>query len=106
MAENSDKIKTLWLNPNLSASFSGLATFKTALFLEKGINISNRKLSKILSTISDYVTQIQLRSKIERRKMVCHGYFSVVQRDLMMVKKFRHFCEALIVIDIYTLKVW
>ena len=56
MAENSDKIKTLWLNPNLSASFSGLATFKTAQFLEKGINISNRKLSKILSTISDYVT--------------------------------------------------
>jgi hypothetical protein len=109
MEEPSEEyLLSLWKEKRFSGSFSGLRAFQLALKNEKNINVSTKRLRKVLRKFFTYVSHIQAKLRGERRTYnSVHGVFMLWQSDLASFfmedeetgKKFPY---CMVTVDVYT----
>jgi hypothetical protein len=101
-----EEIKRLWQDEDFFASFSGLNNFKAALFTTYGVKVSTDRLSSILRDIPSYVARIKLRKRFLRRPYDVYGYGQLLQADLAVMYKFKGFFYFLLVIDVFSRRIF
>lgn len=84
MEEPSDEyLLSLWKDNRFTGSFSGLRAFKLALKHEKHLDVSTKRLRKVLRKNMTYISHIQNKLRGERRNYhSVHGVFMLCQSDL------------------------
>ena len=100
------EIKRLWQDEDFFASYSGLNNFKAALFTTYGEKIGTKRLKTILSEIPSYVARIKPRKRFERRPYDVYGFGQLIQADLGVMYKFEGFFYFLLVIDVFSRKIF
>ena len=63
------KILALWKNPDVEASYTGLANFQKYLKEKEKIDVSQSELYKIMRQQDSYVQSIINRKRFKRRRM-------------------------------------
>ena len=101
-----ETIKKLWQDEDFYASFSGLNNFKAAIFTTYGENISTKRLKEILSEIPSYVSRIKPRKRFPRRPYDVYGFGQLIQADLAVMFKFEDFYYFLLVIDVFSRRIF
>lgn len=100
------EIKRLWQDENFFASFSGINNFKAALFTTFGEKISTKRLKSILSDIPSYVARIKPRKRFDRRPYDVYGFGQLLQADLAVMYKFEGYFYFLLVIDVFSRRIF
>jgi Integrase core domain/Chromo (CHRromatin Organisation MOdifier) domain len=100
------EIKNLWQDENFFASFSGINNFKAALFTTFGQNISAKRIKDILNDIPSYVSRIKPRKRFPRRPYDVYGFGQLLQADLAVMFKFEEFYYFLLVIDVFSRRIF
>jgi hypothetical protein len=77
-----NEILKLWKNPHFSGSFRGVKTFQTCLKLEKDIDISERKLYKILKKEPVFLIHQKSPTTLSRRHLNLNNYGELVFGDI------------------------
>jgi hypothetical protein len=80
------EILKLWKNPLFSGSFRGVKTFQTCLKLEKNIDISERRLYKILKKEPVFLIHQRSPTNLKRRHLSLNNYGELVFGDIGKLK--------------------
>ena len=105
MEDLEKNVIALWKDPTFPGSFSGVTTFRHEL-LTKDIDISEKKLRRILSKIPSYLQNTIRRKSFDRRPVYTHGFLSLIQADIAQMFKSNGFMYLLVITDIYTQFIW
>lgn len=100
------EIKRLWQDKDFYASFSGINNFKAAIFTTYGEKISTKRIQNILADIPSYVSRIKPRKRFPRRPYDVYGFGQLLQADLGVMFKFNNFYYFLLVIDVFSRKIF
>lgn len=100
------EIKKLWEDENFIGSFSGLKTFKALLFTTYGVNIPLKRLKSIIEDIPSYVARLKPPKKFPTRSYNIYGFTKLLQSDLGVMFKFENFYYFLLVIDVFSRKIF
>lgn len=109
MALDEDEILKLYKDISFPASFRGLKTFQAVLKSDKGIEISEQKLRRILQKEPIYLIHQLKPFKIKRRSTITHNYGELTQADIAFMfsdsdnNKPSYF---LLLVDVYSGKVF
>lgn len=101
-----NQIKNLWLDTNFLGSFTGINNFQASLYTTFGEKISKKRLQSILDQIPSYVSRIKPRNKFPRRPYDVYGFGQLLQADLGVMFKFDSFYYFLLVIDVFSRRVF
>lgn len=101
-----ETIKKLWQDEDFFASYSGINNFKSALFTTYGEKISANRIQNILSDIPSYVSRIKPRKRFPRRPYDVYGFGQLIQADLAVMYKFEGFFYFLLIIDVFSRKIF
>jgi len=103
-----EEILQLWRDKNFAGSFRGVRNFQLLLKTDKGIDISENRLLKILSNDSIYLIHKKRKRNFERRHYDVNFYGELVQIDIAYMfpdeeSKFQYF---LLAIDVFSFKIF
>ncbi len=105
--ETKEQILSLWRKPGFPGAFTGLATFRTALALNKDIHLSKSQLFNIMKNDEDFVLETKRRRKqFPRRKLVIHGFGSVWQSDIAEMPLINDYIGFLCCIDLFSRNIY
>lgn len=82
MALDEDKILALYKDISFPGSFRGIKTFQAVLKSDKGIDVSEQSLRRILQKEPIYLIHQLKPFKIKRRSTITHNYGEIVQADV------------------------
>ena len=101
------EIRELWRTPGFAGAFTGLATFRSSLALDKNIHVSKKKLFNIMQHDEDFVLETKRKRKhFQRRKFLVHGFSSVWQADLAEMPVVNSFVGFLCCIDVFSRNIY
>lgn len=101
------RILDLWVSDKFPGSYSGIQTFRTCLRLYANIDISYANLAVVMRSNRNFAFQIQRTHRFKRTHYSnLSGYFSVVQADLCQFPEFDNLRFALLVLDIFSGRVF
>lgn len=100
------EIKQLWQNEDFIGAYSGLKTFKALLFTTYGENIPLKRLKSILEDIPSYVARQRPPKKFPTRSYHVYGFCTLMQADLGVMFKFEDFYYFLLLIDVFSRKIF
>jgi hypothetical protein len=97
------KIINLWRDPSFAGSYRGLKTFQMFLKTDKNIDVSERKLFKIMSNDPIYVMHMKSK-KVKRRQYYLSNIGELVQSDLAYMFDYKDFKYFVVFIDCFSYK--
>lgn len=101
----SDKeLLSLWKNINFAGSFRGAKTFQTLLKTDLDIDVSEKRILKVLKTDPIFLIHARPNRNIVRRQFDLNYYGELFQSDLGFVHESNGFKLFLVLIDCYSLK--
>jgi hypothetical protein len=100
------EILKLWRNPNFPGSFRGIKTFQVVLKTDLNLDISERRLYKILKSDSIYLIHKKATRNFKRRHYDVRFYGELVQMDIAYMFNYEGFQYFLLVIDCYSSKIF
>jgi IS30 family transposase len=106
MVLTDNEILTHWKNPNFSGSYRGAKSFQIALFTDFGEHISMYRIYKVLKSEPVFLIHQKPIRKITRRPFDVKFYGQVCQSDLAFMFKWEEYNSFLILIDVYSLKLF
>ena len=109
MAKISDEeIRQLWEGDpkTFFGAYAGIKTFQAALFAEKNIKLSERRIRDALFKIPNYIAQIQAVKRFPRRSYNVQGLNLLWQADLAEMFAFNGFKFILVVVDVFSRRIF
>ncbi len=103
---DSEEIIKLWRDKDFEGSYTGIKTFQTLLKLNKNIDISEKKLYKILKNDPIFLMHLRGKKKIQRRFYNLNYYCELVQSDLAFMFEYENFNYFVVVVDCFSGKVF
>jgi hypothetical protein len=101
-----EDILKLWRDPKFSGSFRGVKTFQVLLKTDLNIEVSERRLYKILKNDSIYLMHKKAIRHFARRHYDVRFYGELVQMDIAYMFNFKGFKYFLLVIDCFSSKIF
>jgi hypothetical protein len=101
-----EEILRLWKDPHFSGAFRGVKTFQTCLKLEKDIDISERRLYKILKLEPIFLIHQKSPSNLKRRHLNLNNYGELVFGDIAYMYDFNGFKYFLLLVDGFSSKIF
>ncbi len=95
-----------WRNPHFSGSYLGIKSFKALLKTDLGIDVSERRLFKVLKTDPIYLIHLKPNRQFDRRHYDLRFYGELVQADLAYMNPYDNFKYFLLAVDCYSSKVF
>ena len=103
----SDKeIIKLYKDPKFHGSFSGVRTFCDSVFAEKGVKLSIKHVYDVLKTDPLYLMEMKPIRNFPRRSYDVQSYGNLCQMDLCEMKNFQGFRFILVLIDVFSKKMF
>ena len=102
--EFADLIRTLWKTTSFAGAFGGVSNFRHALQYEMDVDVSIRKIRKILSGIKTFSTFMRLSKNYATRHYHIHGSFMLWQADIVNMWRDDDYKFILLVVDCFSLK--
>lgn len=100
------ELENLWRDPNFSGSFRGVEAFKILLKTDLNIEASENQIRRVLHKIPTYVLHQKRKRILERRHYDVRFYGETVQMDIGFMFKFENYTCFLLLIDIFSLKLF
>lgn len=97
------KIIDLWRDPSFSGSYRGIKTFQTFLKTDRNIEVSEKKLYKIMMNDPIYVMHMRTK-KVNRRHYYLSNIGELIQSDLAFMYKFNGYKYFIVFIDCFSQK--
>ncbi|MBM3937189.1 MAG: transposase family protein [Sphingomonadales bacterium] len=101
------EILKLWRDPAFDGSYRGVRTFQVLLKTTFNIDVSLKRLLKVLSTDTIYLIHQRVHRQFPRRKYYVHNYGELCQMDIAFMfldkENFKYF---LLLVDVYSSKVF
>jgi hypothetical protein len=102
-----EKILELWRSPNFEGSYRGIKTFQVLLKTNLNINVSEKRLYKILRTDPIFLIHQKPQRNFERRHYDVKNYGELVQADIAYMFEDTHgFKYFLLAVDCFSSKVF
>jgi hypothetical protein len=101
-----EEILKLWRNPDFAGSFRGIKTFQVLLKTDFNIDISERRLYKILKNDSIYLIHKKSTKNFQRRHYDVRYYGELVQMDIAYMFDYKGYKYFLLVIDCFSSKIF
>jgi hypothetical protein len=86
-----EKILNLWRDPNFSGSYRGIKTFQLLLKTDLNIEISEKRLYKIIKKDSIFLIHQRRKKNFPRRSYDLRFYGELVQADIAYMFPYKHF---------------
>jgi len=108
MAISDEEILKLWRDKNFAGSFRGVRNFKVLLKTDRGVDVSEERLLKILKTDPIYLLHKTTKRKIQRRHYDVNFYGQLVQIDLayMFSSEETNYKYFILAVDAYSFKIF
>jgi len=100
------RLLELWRDPHFSGSYLGIKSFRILLKTDLGIDVSEKRLFKVLKTDPIYLIHLRPQRKFDRRHYDLRFYGELVQADLAFMFPYNGFKYFLLVTDCYSSKVF
>lgn len=100
------EILALWKDPNFNGSFRGARSFQIFLKTDKNIDIALQRIYKVLNTDSIYISHQRPIRNFPRRHYDVRTYGEVCAMDLAFMFPFEEFIGFLLLIDLYSSKIF
>ena len=101
-----EKLLQLWRDPNFSGSYRGVKTFQILLKTDLNVDVSQRRLFKVLKTDKNYIMHQKPVRNFERRHYDVNFYGEVCQMDLAVMYNYSNYIYFLMLIDCFSLKMF
>jgi hypothetical protein len=101
-----EKILNLWRDPNFSGSYRGIKTFQLLLKTDLNIEISEKRLYKIIKKDSIFLIHQRRKKNFPRRSYDLRFYGELVQADIAYMFPYKHFLYFLVLIDCFSSKIF
>ena len=101
-----EKLLQLWRDPNFSGSYQGVKTFQILLKTDLNVDVSQRRLFKVLKTDKNYIMHQKPVRNFERRHYDVNFYGEVCQMDLAVMYNYSNYIYFLMLIDCFSLKMF
>lgn len=99
-------ILKLWHDKNFKGSFRGVKTFQILLKTDLNIDVSEKRLYKVLKSDATYLIHAKPQRKFERRKFDINYYGELVQCDIAYMFQYENYKFFLVLIDAYSSKIY
>ncbi len=106
MALTDTQILSYWRNPDFAGSYRGAKTFQIFLKTDLGEDVSINRIYKLLKTDKIFILHQRPIRNIERRRFDVKFYGQVCQSDLAFMFKHNDFNSFLLLIDVFSLKIF
>ncbi len=100
------RILEIWKDPTFSGSYSGIKTFQILLKTDLNIDISERRLYKILKSDPIYLIHLKPVRQFDRRHYDLRFYGELLQADIAYMFNYDGFKYFLLVVDCYSSKIY
>jgi hypothetical protein len=101
-----ETIIKLWQDPKFMGSFSGVKTLREFLYTDFGEHVPTQRLYNLLKKIPNYIYQLRPRRKFPTRHYDVDSYGKVIEADLAEMKMFNKFRYFLLVVDVFSWKIF
>jgi len=106
MVLSDSEILSYWRNPEFSGSYRGAKTFQILLKTDLGEDVSINRIYKLMKTDKIFILHQRPIRNIERRPFDVKFYGQVCQSDLAFMFKFEDYNSFLLLVDLFSLKVF
>ena len=106
MVLSDSELLSYWRNPEFSGSYRGAKTFQILLKTDLGEDVSINRIYKLLKTDKIFILHQRPIRNIERRPFDVKFYGQVCQSDLAFMFKFEDYNSFLLLVDLFSLKVF
>jgi hypothetical protein len=107
MTEISDSnILKIWRDPSFNGSYRGIKTFQILLKTDLNIEVSEKRLYKVLKQDPIYLIHLRPHRHFERRHYDLRFYGELVQADIAYMYDFNGFKYFLLLIDGFSSKIF
>jgi hypothetical protein len=106
MVLSDSEILSYWRNPEFSGSYRGAKTFQILLKTDLGEDVSINRIYKLMKTDKIFILHQKPIRNIERRPFDVKFYGQVCQSDLAFMFKFEDYNSFLLLVDLFSLKVF
>jgi hypothetical protein len=106
MVLSDSELLSYWRNPDFSGSYRGGKTFQIFLKTDLGEDIPLNRIYKVLKTDKIFILHQKPIRNIDRRPFDVKFYGQVCQSDLDFMFKFEDFNSFLLLIDVFSLKIF
>jgi hypothetical protein len=106
MVLSDSELLSYWRNPEFSGSYRGAKTFQILLKTDLGEEVSINRIYKLLKTDKIFILHQRPIRNIERRPFDVKFYGQVCQSDLAFMFKFEDYNSFLLLVDLFSLKVF
>jgi hypothetical protein len=96
------RLSELWRDPHFSGSYLGIKSFKILLKTDLGIDVSEKRLFKVLKNDPIYLIHLRPQRKFDRRHYDLRFYGELVQADLAFMFPYEDFKYFSLVTDCYS----
>ena len=96
----------LWRSPTFEGSYRGIKTFQVLLKTNLNLDISQRRLYRILKSDPIFLIHQKPHRNFERRHYDLNNYGELVQADIAYMFEFNGFRYFLLVVDCFSSKVF
>jgi hypothetical protein len=100
------ELLSYWRNPEFSGSYRGAKTFQILLKTDLGEDVSINRIYKLMKTDKIFILHQRPIRNIERRPFDVKFYGQVCQSDLAFMFKFEDYNSFLLLVDLFSLKVF
>jgi hypothetical protein len=101
-----NKILQLWRDPTFAGSYRGIKTFQILLKTDLNIDISEKRLYKIIKKDPIFLIHQKRRRNFLRRSYDLRFYGELVQADIAYMFPFSNFLYFLVLIDCFSSKIF
>lgn len=106
MVLSNEQILSYWRDPNFAGSYRGGKSFQIFLKTDLGENVPINRIYQILKTDKIFILHQKPIRNIDRRPFDVKFYGQVCQSDLAFMFKYEDYNCFLLVIDIFSLKIF
>ena len=106
MVLSDSELLSYWRNPEFSGSYRGAKTFQILLKTDLGEDVSINRIYKLMKTDKIFILHQRPIRNIERRPFDVKFYGQVCQSDLAFMFKFEDYNSFLLLVDLFSLKVF
>jgi hypothetical protein len=101
-----EKLLSLWKSPSFNGSYRGIKTFQILLKTDLNIEVSEKRLYKILKKDPIYLIHLRPQRHFDRRHYDLRFYGELVQADIAYMYEFEGFKYFLLLIDGFSSKIF
>ena len=106
MVLSDSELLSYWRNPEFSGSYRGAKTFQILLKTDLGEDVSINRIYKLMKTDKIFILHQRPIRNIERQPFDVKFYGQVCQSDLAFMFKFEDYNSFLLLVDLFSLKVF